>query len=85
VTEPSALIAASAWKSYAALVAWIWACLVPQDAADFPTPEDLANHVPIRGDVCRILANKLADAINAGTAEPKNAGSSTPLPSPASS
>lgn len=72
-------------KSYAALVAWIWACLVPQDAADFPTPEDLANHVPIRGDVCRVIANKLADAINAGTAAPKNAESSTPLPSPASS
>lgn len=72
-------------KSYAALVAWVWACLVPADAADFPTPEDLAVHVPVKGDVCRALAGQLADAINAGTAEPKNAASSTPPPSPASS
>lgn len=72
-------------KSYAALVAWTWACLVPEDAADFQSPEDLAAHIPAKSDVCLKLASTLADAINAGTGEPKNAGGSTPASSPASS
>lgn len=29
-------------RSWAALVAWTWACLSEEDAADFPTPESLA-------------------------------------------
>jgi len=29
-------------RSWAALVAWTWACLADEDAADFPTPESLA-------------------------------------------
>lgn len=29
-------------RSWAALVAWTWACLAEQDSADFPTPESLA-------------------------------------------
>ena len=30
-------------RSWAALVAWTWACLSEEDAADFPTPESLAS------------------------------------------
>ncbi len=71
-------------KSYAALIAWLWACLAPQDAADFPTPEDLAAHIPPDKDRCAKLAGLLADAINAG-AEAKNDQSSTPATSPSSS
>lgn len=70
-------------KSYAALVAWLWACLVPADAADFASPEDLAQHVPVDRARCADLAAKLADAINGGAE--KNAPSSTPSSSPASS
>lgn len=32
-------------RSWAALVAWTWACLSEQDAADFPSPESLAPHL----------------------------------------
>ena len=32
-------------RSYAALVAWLWASLSERDALDFPTPEALAPHV----------------------------------------
>lgn len=64
-------------KSYAALVAWLWACLVPDDAADFPTPEDLALHIKPERKVCRELTSQLADAINAGAPKVKNADSST--------
>lgn len=71
-------------KSYAALVAWLWACLVPADAADFASPEDLAAHVAPERDVCRKLAGALADAVNSGAHEKKASGS-TPGPSPASS
>jgi len=72
-------------KAYAALVAWTWACLVPEDAADFPSPEDLAGHIPVKSEVVRQIGNALADAVNAATAEPKNASGSTPGSSPASS
>ncbi len=72
-------------KSYAALVAWLWACLTPADAADFASPEDVAMHVPTDRDVCQKLASSLADAINAGATSAKNAEGSTPGPSPASS
>lgn len=72
-------------KSYAALVAWLWACLSPADAPDFASPEDLSMHVPAKGDVCRKLAASLADAINAGATAEKNGHSSTPGTSPASS
>lgn len=72
-------------KAYAALIAWTWACLVPEDAADFPTPEDLAEYIPAEADAVRRVGKALADAINAATAEPKNASGSTPGPLPASS
>ena len=71
-------------KSYAALVAWIWACLVPEDAADFATPEDLSVHIPADRSICQKLASAFADAVNAGAAT-KNDQSSTPGTSPASS
>ena len=71
-------------KSYAALVAWIWACLVPTDAADFATPEELAAHVPIDREACGRLVSALADAINGGVIT-KNGNSSTHGTSPASS
>ena len=72
-------------KSYAALVAWTWACLVPDDAADFPSPEKLAAHIPLDREFCQQLSGKLADAINAATKEEKNGHSSTLGTSPASS
>jgi hypothetical protein len=72
-------------KSYAALVAWLWACLVPSDAADFASPEDLAVHVPLDRTRCLELAGGLADAINNGATSSKNAPSSTPAISPSSS
>lgn len=72
-------------KSYGALCAWVWACLSPADAVDFPSPEDVAMHVPTKRDVCQKLATALAEAINAGATEPKNEHSSTPGTSPASS
>jgi len=65
-------------KSYAALVAWLWACLSPADAADFPGPEDLAALIAPDREKCRLLAGSLADAINAGTRPEKNEHSSTP-------
>jgi len=72
-------------KSYPALVAWLWACLVPADAVAFATPDDLAEHVPIESAACQRLASTLADAVNAGVVEPKNAQSSTHGTSPSSS
>lgn len=30
-------------RSWAALVAWTWACICDDDAAEFPTPESLAD------------------------------------------
>jgi hypothetical protein len=72
-------------KSYAALVAWLWACLVSEDAADFPTPEDLAVHVAPERAACKAFAETLADAINAGAQKKSGEYGSTPGPSPASS
>lgn len=72
-------------KSYAALVAWVWACLVQEDAIEFPSPEDLAVHIPSKTDACMKLAAALAEAVNAGTSEPKNDHGSTHAPLPASS
>jgi hypothetical protein len=72
-------------KSYSALIAWLWACLAPGDASDFPAPEDVAEHVPVDREVCGRLSATLAEAINAGTVELKNARSSTPGTSPGSS
>lgn len=34
-------------RAYAALVAWLWACLSERDALDFPSPEHLAPHVGV--------------------------------------
>jgi hypothetical protein len=70
-------------KSYAALVAWLWACLSPGDAADLPTPEDVAEHVPAEREACERLARAVVDAINASV--PKKAPGSTPGSSGASS
>lgn len=72
-------------KSYAALIAWLWACLSPADAGDFPAPEDLAVHIAPDRERCAKLASLLADAINDGAATAKNVQSSTPATSPSSS
>lgn len=43
-------------RSWAALVAWVWACLSESDAVDFPSPEALAPH--LRRDDAVDLASK---------------------------
>jgi hypothetical protein len=65
-------------KAYSALVAWLWACLVPSDAKDFVAPGDLAQHVKPRREEMVELASRLADAINGATKAEKNDQSSTP-------
>lgn len=70
-------------RGFAALVAWVWACLVPEDAKAFPTPEALAPHITIanQADVMQALFKAIAAA---GENE-KNGRGSTPKPSPTSS
>jgi hypothetical protein len=71
-------------RSYGALVAWIWACLVPKDAADFSTPEALAEH--ITDERVGPLVSALMKAVTAAYDPPeKNGDGSTPKPSPSSS
>lgn len=69
-------------KSYGALVAWLWACLVPADAADFATPDDLAPHVPLKAAGLLPLLQALHAAVAAATDEKKTepAKPSGPLP-----
>ena len=69
-------------KSFAALVAWLWACLVPGDAHDFATPEDLAPHVP-SGEGAAALMEALLAAVRATMDEKKPVPSGAPGPLPA--
>lgn len=70
-------------KAYAALVTWVWACLVPEDAKDFPTPEALAEHITLERQGETLGA--LIKAIEAAADTEKNGHGSTPKPSPSSS
>lgn len=72
-------------RSFGALVAWAWAMLVPEDASDFPSPENIAAHLPMRGDARNALLESVVAAINAALPDEKNADGSTRKPSPSSS
>jgi hypothetical protein len=70
--------------SYATLVATLWACLVPDDARDFASPEHLALILPDdRLEEFAELCSRLVDQMKGP--EEKNGDGSTPAPSPASS
>jgi hypothetical protein len=78
----------SSKRAQAAMVQWLWGCLIDDDAKAFATPEDLADVLPFPIPPARRdeLMQGLLDAWN--IAQPKtekNADSSTPPPSPASS
>lgn len=68
-------------RATAALIQWVWACLIDEGAAAFETPEDLA--AAVSDGQLPDLFEALSQAIYLST--PKNADSSTPAPSPASS
>ena len=68
-------------RRLAVLSQWLWACLADDDANAFASPEDLAE--AIEGKDMAELVSALNAAIE--LAQPKNADSSTPSPSPASS
>jgi len=72
-------------RQQAALMQWLWGCLVDEDAAAFATPADLADKLPcpLPEQKIKAMVRALYDAIE--LAQPKNADSSTPSPSPASS
>jgi hypothetical protein len=71
-------------KAYGALVAWLWAALVPEDAADFAAPEALVPFVPLAR--FSELVKALADTVKAATDDAeKNAAGSTPKRSRSSS
>lgn len=55
-------------RSWAALVAWIWACLSEKDAADFPSPESLATVLRDPEIVTEAL-NRLVETYLAGNSE----------------
>lgn len=70
-------------RAFAALCTWVWACLVPEDAKDFATPEAVAEHVPPERQA-EVLGS-LLKALEAASESRKNGDGSTPKPSPASS
>lgn len=68
-------------KFYGALVAWLWACLVPADAADFPSPAELADAMPQEQERINALVVAFNAALAAGTVEKKTESTTTgPLP-----
>lgn len=75
-------------RAQAAMVQWLWGCLIDEDAKAFASPEDLADALPfpIPQDRRSDMLTALLEAWN--LAQPKtekNADSSTPAHSPASS
>lgn len=70
-------------RSQAALFQWVWACLDGDDAKAFETPEDLADAV--KSEQLPELYKALSEAIQLSQPSEKNADSSTPSHSPASS
>lgn len=69
---------------YGTLVAMIWACLHPDDAGAFPSPEHVALHLPADNEERITEAGEVVRKLMESRA-PKNADGSTPQPSPASS
>ena len=70
-------------RGLAALSQWLWACLDADDAKRFESPDDLAE--ALKQEQFADAANALREAIAAANPPAKNADSSTPKPSPASS
>lgn len=70
-------------KFYGALVAWLWACLIPADAADFPSPAELADVMPAEPERVAALVAAFHAALTSATAEKKTDPPPTG-PSPAS-
>lgn len=68
-------------RASAVVIQWIWACLEEEGLAKFPTPEHVGDAV--RTDQLQTLLDALQQAVE--LSQPKNASSSTPVPSPASS
>lgn len=60
-------------RSWAALVAWIWACLSERDSADFPSPESLAPHLQTQDAIGKAFEAFLETYTAAQTPEGKNA------------
>lgn len=61
-------------RSWAALVAWVWACLVDSDAIDFPSPESLAPHLQDKDIVAKAFEAFLETYLAAQPDPAKNAG-----------
>ncbi len=71
-------------KSYAALVAWVWASLVEKDAEEFASPAALLKYTPMTRYL--ELMELFYRAYHAATDDSeKNGHGSTPKPSPSSS
>lgn len=70
-------------RSYAALVAWLWACLTPEHHAAYPTPEALVPQITPERAAAAMQA--LGAAVAAAHPPEKNGDGSTRRPSPASS
>lgn len=63
-------------RSLGALVAWLWACLTPEHAAAYQTPEDLADAVE-KSNVKDLLA-ALMRAVEQSVPSEKNGDGSMP-------
>lgn len=59
-------------RSWAALVAWIWACLSEKDAADFPSPESLAGLLREPATVEEALGKLIETYVAGNSEESKN-------------
>lgn len=70
-------------RGFAALAQWLWACLHGDSAKHFETPDDLA--AALKDDQVQAAIDALGQAIALSVPSAKNADSSTPKPSPASS
>lgn len=70
-------------RAHAAMIAWLWACLVETDAADFPTPESLIEH--IKSDAIDPIMDAIGTAVKNARESEKNGNGSTPKPSRSSS
>ena len=60
-------------RSWAALVAWIWACLSENDAADFQSPESLAVHLQSKEVIAKAFEAFVETYSAAQAPEGKNA------------
>lgn len=61
-------------RGWAALVAWVWACLSERDTVDFPSPESLAPHLKDPDIVAKAIDAFLETYLAAQPDPAKNAG-----------